>query len=479
MADFHGGSAKGEDFATCADSSKTRFNIVFLFEGTDNDPCKNPSAISELKYAYEWKCLDPNESHLEHEVWRRVLKSDQNLYRNRLVNDEDRRQLVYLVKGSGGHGRWRARIDGSDWDEIIGAQYDNLLQGIESAKRKLEESYRIECVNLYVFGFSRGAYQARLFLNGIVHFGIDKTRQEFVESVRRIKKCTQPEKHEGIPNIRYVGLIDTVRETWRPPKCWSEVGVPARVVRCRHAVALHEFRRRFQPQMLGESQRCPKVEERLFVGCHSDVGWAYNGENKKQSLRQKCGAYVCKTIRSIAHKFRTDGISGTPHFYTNEATRSCGRVVVAWLLDGCPELLMEQGCQIVNPLASLASCVLWAKYFPCLIHNSIYEDSNVCGIGRSKPRNMKSVKVHDSVRMIEGIWKLNCAAKYKSKDAVLKSLNVSPFEKRTGANSHSINDMQVAFGPETYAEIDNYLKSAGFIERTESEKNFDRMLRSI
>lgn len=479
MADCHSGCAAAGDLATCADCAKPSFNLVFLFEGTDNDPCKNPSAISELRYAYKWKCLNLKESHLEHRVWRRVLESDQKQYRDRLVNDENRCQLVYLVNGSGGHGRWRSKIDGSDWDVIIGVQYENLLQGIESAKRKLKASYHIDCVNLYVFGFSRGAYQARLFLNGIVHFGIDKTRQEFVESVRRIKKCTQPEKHEGIPNIRYVGLIDTVRETWRPPKCWSEVGVPARVVRCRHAVALHEFRRRFQPQMLGESQRCPKVEERLFVGCHSDVGWAYNGGIKRPSLRQNCCACVCKTIRSIAHKFRTDGISGTPHFYTNEATRSCGRVVVAWLLEGCPELLMEQGCQIVNPLTSLASCVLWAKYFPCLIHNSIYEDSNVCGILRSKPRNMKNVMVHDSVRMIEDIWKLNCAAKYKSKDAVLKTLNAIPFEKAAGLNNLSVSDMQVAFGSETYLEIDNYLKSAGFIERTESETNFDRMLRSI
>lgn len=475
MADFHGDCAEVEDLATCA---KTCFNLVFLFEGTDNDPCKNPSAISELKYAYEWECLNL-ESHPEHRVWRRVLESDQKQYRDRLVNDENRCQLVYLVNGSGGHGRWMSKIDGGDWDVIIGAQYDNLLHGIESARRKLKASYRIECVNLYVFGFSRGAYQARLFINGVVHFGINKTRQEFVESVRRIKKCTQPEKHEGIPSIRYVGLIDTVRETWRPPKCWSEVGVPARVVRCRHAVALHEFRRRFQPQILGESRRCPKIEERLFVGCHSDVGWAYNGGIEKVSLWQKIVAFVRKTIRSMAHRFRNDGILGTPWFYTNEATRSCGKVVVIWLLDGCPELLIEQGCQIGNPLTSLASCVLWAKYFPCLIHNSIYEDSNACGIIRSKPRNMKNVKVHDSVRMIEGIWKLNCAATYESRDAVLETLNVSPFEKRIGAKSLSINDMQVAFGSETYAEIDNYLKSAGFIERTESEKNFDRMLRSF
>ena len=154
-------------------------NVVFLFEGTYNSPNKNPSAISELYYHYE----------VDHFLHRRILPGEMlgSGILRRLVNDPNKGQVVRLISGTGTNGccvrKWWNGITGGDWDCIVKTQYKRLLRIVQ----KLGNGKPSE-IQLYVFGFSRGAFQAKLFVNGISYFGLSKTPDEFVAAIKSANK---------------------------------------------------------------------------------------------------------------------------------------------------------------------------------------------------------------------------------------------------------------------------------------------------
>lgn len=117
------------------------------------------------------------------------------------------------------------------------------------ARRWFELNYHSLLIpRIFLFGFSRGALIAR-------HFAawLDKL---------------------GHP-VEYLGLWDTVDAC---PGLEVSETCPANVRRARHAVAEHEARRFFAYVPLA-SARPGQVEERLFPGCHSDVGGLYDDDH--------------------------------------------------------------------------------------------------------------------------------------------------------------------------------------------------------
>ena len=156
-----------------------------------------------------------------------------------------------------------------------------------------------------------------MFVNGISYYGIDDSGDEFIRKIKDDAKSNLKIRHEGVPTIKYLGLIDTVAawetlcglvgKCWAP-KDWACVEIPDTVRKCRHAVALNEYRPRFEPQLLHPNAGDSRIEEQCFVGAHSDVGWAYNGQ-------------LDKTINP-----------GEP---TELPTRTFGKIVLTgWLIDG-------------------------------------------------------------------------------------------------------------------------------------------------
>lgn len=163
---------------------------------------------------------------------------------------------------------------------------------IEGARRKFFRSVdadlreqvaskrpRIAAIYLDVFGFSRGAAQARVFttwLHDLLLIG----GQLF-----------------GVPAyVRMLGLFDTVASvgvtdalggyghgSWATA---SNLRIHPEVRNCVHYVALHEFRTNFPSDGVGQDGRVPPNCQQLYCpGAHSDVGGGYGPGEQGKGVR--------------------------------------------------------------------------------------------------------------------------------------------------------------------------------------------------
>jgi uncharacterized protein (DUF2235 family) len=162
---------------------------------------------------------------------------------------------------------------------------------------------------IFLFGFSRGAYTARM-LAGFIHtiglidrrnanlidyawraykrIGEDERQDAFAE-VRLYERILRPDR----PPIRCLGLFDTVASVIEPgPGLWPQLKSHAFTARnpsvesVRHAVALDERRRMFRQRPWPEDQLFRRnrfgtdsvpqdAREVWFTGVHGDVGGGY------------------------------------------------------------------------------------------------------------------------------------------------------------------------------------------------------------
>lgn len=120
-----------------------------------------------------------------------------------------------------------------------------------------------------VYGFSRGAAEARAFCNWLL------------ELFEGEQLCGVPAK------IRFLGLFDTVASvgmsaatgvanghlSWADPKY---LRIPSQVKNCVHFVAMHENRASFPVELVRQDGVLPsRCQEFMLPGMHSDVGGGY------------------------------------------------------------------------------------------------------------------------------------------------------------------------------------------------------------
>lgn len=319
--------------------------IVALFDGTENSP-SNPTIITDLFRAFR----------------------DASAYDNIRVG---------YVSGSGTHGLlWSllgtASITGWDSMHIVRKQYRWLTRTICD----LRDFGDIE---LYVFGFSRGAYQATLFTELVANLGVptcvSNCRQNIRNFISHLKhnrdgKLETPEENIRVA-VHYLGLIDAVRAVTSFPfvTCWkTNVKIDPKVSTCRHAVSIHELRRFFNVKSVANycTASGNKVEESWFPGVHSDLANGYSGGSRKNPGKKwaflsrwsffKWWCPVCheKTARSFLSIFRwplllqrgferfccrwnfaregREDSNGTFKL-TNAKTTTIGNLVKAWILE--------------------------------------------------------------------------------------------------------------------------------------------------
>lgn len=128
--------------------------------------------------------------------------------------------------------------------------------------------------HLFIFGFSRGAYAARWLASLVQYGGIPKD----ASYVRRIFSLHREGKSPASlecdrwdnVSIDYLGLWDTVEASVNPS--FGIANVPECVRSVRHALAMDEWRFKFNPTRFSPSS---KVEELWFPGCHTDIGGGY------------------------------------------------------------------------------------------------------------------------------------------------------------------------------------------------------------
>lgn len=204
-------------------------------------------------------------------------------------------QLVYYVSGVGG-GRYAA-------DKLLGGAFGfGLFHQVIACYRFLAQNYEPDD-EIFIIGFSRGAYTARSVAGMVGRVGLLTTlslvREKLPAAVHLYQRRDLPEGAFGAgvdefkkdhchpAGITFLGVFDTVGALGVPgfmrhaPQ-FHDVQLSAQVARARHALAVDETRMKFAPTFWeapngppGASTSDPRVKQVWFEGAHSDVGGGY------------------------------------------------------------------------------------------------------------------------------------------------------------------------------------------------------------
>jgi uncharacterized protein (DUF2235 family) len=205
------------------------------------------------------------------------------------------------------------------YDKGVGTGYSwksNLLGGITGAgiDKNIKDIYTFLITNyepgdeIYLFGFSRGAYTARSIGGLIRNCGILKPEylglvDKAYELYRMRDEYTCPESDmmvgfrkqyawEDVTPIKFIGVWDTVGSLGMPLpwyRSWNmrkyqfhDVTLSSSVENAFHALAIDERRKMFTPalwQLSNTVKNNPnhpqQVEQRWFAGVHSNIGGGY------------------------------------------------------------------------------------------------------------------------------------------------------------------------------------------------------------
>jgi uncharacterized protein (DUF2235 family) len=222
---------------------------------------------------------------------------------------EDPHQPLFYDEGVGTH--WYDSIRGGLFGAGLGK---NLRQGYDWLCRKHREGDEI-----WVFGFSRGAYTARSLVGMIRKCGVlaapsESLVEEAYERIYRDKEVAPDDEraqrfrreHARPVRVRFIGVWDTVGSLGVPGTAfpfsrsyyrWHDTELSKIVDYAYHAVACDEERKDFAPTLwtaLKPENR--EVEQKWFIGAHADVGGGYeDGRLQRFALRwmqqkaQACG----------------------------------------------------------------------------------------------------------------------------------------------------------------------------------------------
>lgn len=302
-----------------------RKNIVLLLDGTSNQISQDRTNVLRL---YQ------------------TMKKDEN-------------QLVYYDPGVGtfgGDGSWfrTASKAGEIWGLATGMGLD---RNVKQAYRFLVENYssgqrsvggeRGERDRIMIFGFSRGAYTARV-LAGFIHAvgimkvhnlnlldyayraykGVDERNDHEANSFKEVRLFERALDTDR-PPIRLLGLFDTVASVIESGR-WGP-RLKSHAFTCRnksvesvlHAVAIDERRTMFQPQLWEPGQefwgnpfncnaaRPQDLKEVWFAGGHGDVGGGYPED--QSALAKVPLAWMIREAAKRGVLFRTQSVNAIAH----------------------------------------------------------------------------------------------------------------------------------------------------------------------
>ena len=194
------------------------------------------------------------------------------------------RQVVHYLNGVG-----------------TGGYLDTCVGGATGfgTSEKIKEAYLFIAMNyqrgdnVYLFGFSRGAFAARSLAAFVAVVGwtlkdkpswnkVDAAYVMYVQAGGRARidqalmddlEISRGQLVESRPiPIRLIGVWDTVKMTVHPdsPK------LPNHITNARHALALHDLRPEFEPTLWEDwDQNKQSLEQVWFPGAHSNVGGGY------------------------------------------------------------------------------------------------------------------------------------------------------------------------------------------------------------
>jgi uncharacterized protein (DUF2235 family) len=165
----------------------------------------------------------------------------------------------------------------------------------------------MQCISLAVFGFSRGATEARASVRKLLERCVrtDGGLYRVARSLRRIPL-----------RITFLGLFDTAASVSGPSLHldWAaELAVPPEVERCVHYVAAHEVRQAFPLDSVRVDRAWPaNCEELVYPGVHSDVGGGYAPNVQGRSTAGAAGCLPAQPGRRQSRQPRLAATTATP-----------------------------------------------------------------------------------------------------------------------------------------------------------------------
>jgi uncharacterized protein (DUF2235 family) len=207
--------------------------------------------------------------------------------------DGDVSQIIYYNHGVG---------TGNSLDRLTGGAFgDGLEENIHSAYRFLVANYE-QGDEIFLFGFSRGAFTARSIAGMVRNCGILKREsvRHYADALALYRAADRDPDHpfsvdfrgrhcecgEDPVRIRFIGVWDTVgalgipvrglRGFTRGKHQFHDTELSGTVDHAMHALAINERRAPFTPTLWYEKPKAGQtVEQRWFVGVHSDIGGGY------------------------------------------------------------------------------------------------------------------------------------------------------------------------------------------------------------
>jgi len=197
------------------------------------------------------------------------------------------------------------------------ALFEGLLAGhqrrlVDAVRRYGNNKPHMRKIRLSVFGFSRGAAEARSWVNRIA--------ERFGGAIA------------GIPlQIDFLGIFDTVAsvglaqstpkpfsgESFNGHAAWADdkyMPVPACVKRCVHLVGAFEIRGSFPLDSVCQGNMLPpNCKEIVYPGVHSDVGGGYPPDDQGRALGHGAAGDKFKLSQiSLAQMYREARMAGVP-----------------------------------------------------------------------------------------------------------------------------------------------------------------------
>jgi uncharacterized protein (DUF2235 family) len=271
-------------------------------------------------------------------TWNSV-NSNTNVWRMRALcaakSKDGKPQLVYYEVGVNG---FVGGVFGQGVDENIRLAYEWLIENYTDGDE------------IFIFGFSRGAFTARalaglIAIDGILNAGspigvtelFDRYRKGNEESIWTLKeneaagdtsKLTEQEKwllkYSQPAKVKVVGVWDTVGSVGlaagnvpgisRPTFDYLQTGLRIHILNGYHALAIDEHRNDFAPTIwdvrrpknqnavIAQPRQLSSVEQRWFVGAHANVGGGYQTDLLAQSPLR----WMMKKAESQGLSFRSD-----------------------------------------------------------------------------------------------------------------------------------------------------------------------------
>ena len=261
-----------------------------------------------------------------------------------LLAPEAQGQRVYYDPGVGNPGE----LPGASWADWLSRRFERL-HGLVFGKgiyENIAEAYHFIMRNwqpgdeIFLFGFSRGAFTARSVGGLVTQFGIlradmdgliptllhtyfsdrKKGRQEYERIRAQIRALYSMDAARDAP-VWFVGVWDTVASVGAPLLSREITASPTIVGKnfkhVRQALALDEYRRNFRPRPYlieagyDYARDGQSIKQRWFSGAHCDVGGGYS--NGEAGLSQQSLVWIVQEAVGCGLRLRPDVLDAKGH----------------------------------------------------------------------------------------------------------------------------------------------------------------------